>query len=400
MTIPAREFQDRQARLLEACKDLQLDALVIFANGSCFGLSGRSQGHMGFLCGWNSLNSPSALTLRVDQPPHLLVSHHRMKMMAQETVPGVQVDWIDQDSLGIGLRRVLDTPGRPIRRVGMCGWEDVIAKTWKNIESELGSIERVDIASRIAQLRVVKTPAQLELQREAARLCDGMFDVLGKSAVTGRFTYDIKADIECYARKQGSEFVQHWLTVGSPPDYPRYFPHENWQIPKPGDMLIYGIQILLDGVWGHAVRCYSVGAASERQQKVHKACVDYNHTLTARMKPGASLNAIVRDGFGALMQPLHAAIGPGKIDMLRLGHAMGYSYTEPEVSDPFPRSYYDLQEELARARKVTLQAGMVFQLHPMFFYADGVAGVGNMIEIKDDGPHVLTRFPEDICRLQ
>jgi hypothetical protein len=44
MGISAEEFQRRQLRLLDACSDLDLDALLIVANGSCFGLSGRSQG--------------------------------------------------------------------------------------------------------------------------------------------------------------------------------------------------------------------------------------------------------------------------------------------------------------------------------------------------------------------
>ena len=99
------------------------------------------------------------------------------------------------------------------------------------------------------------------------------------------------------------------------------------------------------------------------------------------------------------MDPVHQAIGPGKFEMLRLGHAMGYSYTEPEVSDPFPRSYYDLGQELARAREVTLEAGMVFQIHPVFFYGDGVAGTGNMLEIQHDGAHAMTKFPEAIFEL-
>jgi Xaa-Pro dipeptidase len=355
---------------------------------------------MGFLCGWNSFDSPSALTLRADQPPHLLVSHHRMKMMALDTAPGLQVDWIDQDSLGTGLRRVLDQSGPSPGRIGTCGWEDVIAKTWKNIETELGNTELIDISSRIARLRAVKSAAQLQMHREAAQLCDGMFDVLARSSVTGRFTYDIKAEIECYAKRQGAEFVQHWLTVGSPPDYPRYFPHENRQVPKHGDMLIYGMQIILDGVWGHAVRCYSVGPAQERQKQVQDAVVDFSRKFLARMKPGTKLNEIVQQGFREMMNPIHEAIGSPKSNMLRLGHGMGYSYTEPEISDPFPRSYYDLEQEFARARAVTLEAGMMFEIHPIFFYGDGVAGVGNMLEIQRDGVHILTRFPEGICELR
>ena len=49
MTIPAEEFRGRQRAILDACSDLELDALIVVSNGSCFGLSGRSQGYMAFL---------------------------------------------------------------------------------------------------------------------------------------------------------------------------------------------------------------------------------------------------------------------------------------------------------------------------------------------------------------
>src|SRR6202000_2266594 len=107
--------------------------------------------------------------------------------------------------------------------------------------------------------------------------------------------------------------------------YPRYFAHENRQVPKHGDMLVYGIQILLDGVWGHAVRCYSVGPAQEKQKKVQDAVIDFSRRFRARMKPGVKLNEIVQDSFRGMMDSVHQAIGPGKFEMLRLGHAMGYS---------------------------------------------------------------------------
>jgi hypothetical protein len=141
MGITAEEFHQRQLQLLDACKDLDLDALVIVANGSCFGLSGKSQGYMGFLCGWNSFDSPSALILRQSQSPHLVVAHRRMMMMALNTVPNVTVDWIDQDAFGLGIKRVLTAAEARPRRVGVCGWEDVIAKSWKSVETELSRVD-------------------------------------------------------------------------------------------------------------------------------------------------------------------------------------------------------------------------------------------------------------------
>lgn len=398
MSITAEEFRARQLRLLHACEDLNLPALLILANGSCFGLSGRSQGYLGFLCGWNSFDSPCALILRRNQAPHLVVVHHRMMKMALETIPNVEVTWIDQDAFGTGIARALGASSVLPDRIGICGWEDIIAKSWKTLETELRNTTLVDITSRFAPLRSVKSTAQLQMHSDAARTCDEMFALLAKLPVVGRYTYDIKAELECHAKRQGAEFVQHWMTVGSPPDYPRYFQPENRQVPKKGDMLIYGMQIIQDGVWGHAVRCFSVGPVRERHRNIQAAVVEFQRGFISLMKAGEEMGKVVRDGF-KLRQAVYDAIGSKEVDMLRLGHGLGYSYGEPGISDAFPRSYYDLEKELARSVPGRFERGMIFEIHPIFFYPDGAAGVGDMVEIGADGASLMTQYPRSIGEL-
>jgi Xaa-Pro aminopeptidase len=399
MGISAAEFQRRQSQLLEACSDLDLDALVIVANGSCFGLSGRSQGYMAFFCGWNSFDSPSALILQNGQSPRLVVVHRRMMMMALETLSNISVDWIDQDAFGLGIKRAV-TEGRfSPRRLGICGWEDVIAKSWKSVETELSDIKLVDITDRAVALRAIKSAAQLQMHREAARLCDEMFGLLSKLSVLGRFGYQIKADLECFAKQQGAEFVQHWMSIGNPPDYPRYYHPENRQLVQQGDTVVYGMQIILDGVWGHAVRCYSVGSASDRHQKIQSAVLAFQRKFIEMMQAGAEMSEVVRAGF-KLRQPVYEIIGPGKIDMLRLGHGIGYSYTEPGISEIFPRSYYDTEQELVRSAPGRFEPGMIFEIHPLFFYSDGAAAVGDMIVIDSGVPAFMTQYPRSIIELE
>ena len=396
MTITPSEYKARQEQLWAACGDLRLDAILAVSNGSCFGLSGRSQGYMCFLCGWNSFDSPSALVLPKGQAPKLVVSHHRMMMMAQENIANVEVSWIDQNSFGVGLRRALEECQIKSGRIGLCGWEDVIARSWQSAREQLAAFEFVDIKDRVDPLRAVKSVEQLALQHKAAAICDGMFAMLAKANVVGRFTYQIKAELECFAKQAGAELVQHWLTVGTPPDYPRYFHHENRQTPRRGDILIYGMQILVDGFWGHAVRTYSLGPVSKRHLAVHAAVIDFQDKFISQMRPGINMSHMVREGFEHIKQ-VYDAIGKMRIDMLRLGHGIGYSYSDPGTSEAFPRSYYKLDDELARSVPLSLQPGMVFEVHPIFFYEDGATGVGDMIEIRNNGPFFMTKFPREIC---
>jgi Xaa-Pro aminopeptidase len=399
MAVTPEDFCERRLQILQACRDMDLGALAIFANGGCFGLSGISQGYMSFLCGWNSYDSPCALILREGQRPHLIVAHHRMQMMALKKVSGVDVSWIDQNSLGTGIRKLLASTGALPKRLGVCGWEDVIAKTWKNIEAELSASEFVDISKKFIPLRAAKSPRQLEMHQEGARICDGMYGYLAGMRVVGRHTYQIKAELESFAKDRGCEFVQHWMTVGNPPDYPRYFHDENRQIAKAGDMLLYGVTLTLDGVWAHAVRCFRLGPPDPRLQRIQSKVVEYQQKFVSLMKPGADMAEVVKIGF-QYTASIYDEIAQKAVTMLRLGHSMGYSYTEPGVSDAFPRSYYPLESELQRPSPGKLEKGMVFQIHPIFFYSDGAAGIGDMIAIEDHGGEFMTHYPRAVGSLR
>lgn len=398
MAFTAADYHERRERLLAACDDLALDAILVCANGSCFGLSGTAQGYMSFLCGWNSFDSPSVLILRRGRAPFLVVAHHRMKMMALDTVTDVEIDWIDQSELGTGVARALEASGRQLRRVGICGWEDMQAQPWKTIEQALGGAALIDVKERFVPLRAVKSPAQLAVHRQVAAICDEMFAALAGMQVTGRYTYAIKAELELLARRRGCDFVQHWMTAAHLPDYPRYFHHENRQVPKGGDTLLYGMMMTLDGVWGHAVRCYRVGDPDPHHERIQRAVVEYQQAFIDTMRPRADLGEVVRKGLEQAAA-INTVTGDPKTRMLRLGHALGYSYTDPGPSEAFPRSYYALESERQRSRAFILQPGMVFEVHPQFYYATGAAGVGDMIEVTQDGARSMTTCRRDVIYL-
>lgn len=391
-------YIERQNALLSACGDLNLDALLICATGNCFGLNGTAQGHMTFLSGWDSYDSPSILVLRRGRKPWLLVSHYRMKMMALDNLSDIDVDWIDQTELGVRLGTELQAGGGSIKRVGLCGWEDMLAQPWQTVTDTLAGVEFAGIVDRVAALRAVKDAEQISAHRKVAAVCDEMFDKLAGSKVLGRYAYQIKADLEHHAKTRGCEFVQHWMTIGKSPDYPRYFKHENRQIPQAGDTILYGMMMTMDGIWGHAVRCYYVGEPDARRRSLQQSLVGFQREFVNQLRPGRDLADVVRKGLESTAG-LIEEIGDPKTHMLRLGHGIGCSYAEPGLTEPFPRSYYKPEEERERARSVMLRSGMLFEIHPMFLFEGGAVGTGDMVLVDEVGPQFLTQYPRDLCAL-
>ena len=392
------DYASRQRAAIAACKELGLDTVVVFAMGSCLGMNTAAQGYMSFLCGWDGIDSPSVLVLKDGRRPWLLVASHRMRMMASENVYDADIEWGDITRYATMIAATLTTDGDAGKGIGICGWDEMPAGLWTEIARVLQGRPRVEVGRTLAELRRVKDGAQLALHRKGADLCDRMFAGLAHMRVAGRFTCDIKAEMEMIARRQGVEYVGSWMTAGNNPDYSRYYPPENRQIARAGEYLLAGVMLVTDGAWSHAVRSFHVGPVDARKRRIQDAVVDFQRCVVESMVPGRDLADVVREAYSRL-DAIHDVIGTKDMRMLRLGHGLGCSYTEPVVSDPFPRSFHALEHEAFRSHPVILEPGMLFEIHPIFLFGGGGAAVGDMVLIEEGGGRFLTSFDRSLREL-
>ena len=397
MTISI-DYASRQGAAIAACKEMGLDTVLVFAMGSCLGMDTAAQGYMSFLCGWDAIDSPSVLVLREGRQAWLLVASHRMRMMASENVRDADIEWADATKYADTLAATLAQGGDGGKRIGVLGWDEMPAGMWKEMEGVLAGRELVEVAPALAELRRVKDEAQRALHQQGAELCDRMFAGLAEQRVAGRVSHDIKAEMELVARRAGAEYVGAWITVGDSPDYPRYYPPENRQVARDGEYLLGGVMLVTGGAWAHAVRSFHVGPFDARRGMIQDAVVDFQRKVVESMVPGRDLVDVIREAHGRL-DALYEVIGTSDVRMLRLGHGLGCSYTEPVVSDPFPRSFYTLEEEASRTHPVILEAGMVFEIHPLFLFEGGGAAVGDMVLIEEGGGRFLTAYPRALHEL-
>lgn len=392
------DYAARRKTAMAACEELGLDTVLVFALGSCPGFNTLAQGYMSFLSGWDAIDSPSVLVLGAARRPWLLVASHHKWMMASETVEDVDIEWADTAQFAAKIAAALardDADGTPI---GVCGWDEMPAGTWREIEAVLAGRERIDAAPALAALRRVKDAAQLDLHVKGAALCDRMFAGLAEMRVAGRVTHDIKAEMELIARRAGVEYVGSWMTAGDNPDYSRYHAPENQQVARAGEYLLSGVMLVMGGVWAHAVRSFHVGSFDGRRGAIQDAVVDYQRRVVDGMVPGRDLADVIGEAYGRL-DDLYRGVGIVDVHMLRLGHGLGCSYSEPGVSEPFPRSFHALEDEAPPTDPVILEPGMVFEIHPIFMFEGGGAAVGDMVLIEDGGARFLTSFPRPLQAL-
>lgn len=385
-TTGAELFAARRDALFALARQRALGAVVVFGHGSALGAGTASHGALRFLSGWDSRESPSLLVITPDRT-HLLVGSPFMLPLARQLRRDLVIHDVRPDGWGAVLATLLPS-GEAVGTIGFAEMPLRIHDAMVGVRP--GRDPSLDL--ELSRLRLLKDEVQLRRHRAAAALCDELFAALGKELSNRRPAWQIQLDLETQARRNGAEYCRTWLTIAPEADYCRYWREETERIPEPGDQVLLGVALTLDGHWGHGIRMGSIGP----QKPEHAALAAQVEAMLvagmAALRPGlplagveAAMEARLRDGALLAAHP----------DMVRFrgGHGLGFSYEEPLLTEAF-RQHFDRAAPPATDHGIELAGGMLFELHPNIFLPGlGGAALGEMVLVTPEGPECLLRFP-------
>jgi Xaa-Pro aminopeptidase len=144
-----------------------------------------------------------------------------------------------------------------------------------------------------------------------------------------------------------------------------------------GDFVMIHANTFSDGHWTDITRTYTVGAASERQQKIRDAMMQAREAALRVIRPGASGREV-----DAAARSVMEAHGMGKAFKHAAGHGVGFAAANPNGR---PR-IHPLSDDV-------LEVGMTFNLEPAAYF-DGYGGMRHcdVVAVTADGVEVLTDF--------
>jgi Xaa-Pro dipeptidase len=367
---PKRRWGNLQTKVAEN----GLDAFLVSARESIYYLTG-------IVC--EPLERPLFLLVRRDGPPALLV-------------PALERDHI-RSAANVGRVEVYREHPAPAGQ----GWDDKLHKmldgaTEIGIEPSL----RVEIADELSaipprtkplveELRVVKSPAEIEMIRRAARYADlGVRRLLASSyygssvaegfVETRSVTKRIIGESQDFNPLLTKVLMGTWAAPGSAQ------PHS---IPKLHDRLRGGphVALVLTTVDGYSAECERTYFTSRPTPEIRQA---FDAVMQARriafdmVRPGvpcaeidAAVNEFLRRG------------GYGDNLLHRTGHGLGIAY---HAEAPW----------LAEGSPDVLAAGMVLSIEPGVYFP-GVGGVrhSDTVLVTGSGGEYLTRYPRDLDQL-
>ena len=395
-TVDPAVLKDRLGQVEDLLADEEMSGLVVYAQGGALGWASRMHGYLSFLSDWDSHHYPSVFIVIPGADPVLLTPNKFLHYLAPEGTHLTDVRFVPVLDLGREIAAVLKAARPDHGRIGYIGRAETPVPVWEELMAGLGEVEWVDVAPHLDRMRMVKDEGQLAFHRRAAEICDRMCEGLGRELRSGKTAYQISAELERIGHHEGCDYCLTWLTVRPEADCARLYRRLCADVPKPGDQVVLGIYLTIDGHWGHAIRTGNFGPARDDHQRLFDVTLEMEEAGLAALAPGADLND-VETAFEAVFQRHFPDARERRIFRFCNAHGLGHSYEEAIVGAAFPQPYAPAPKGAAKPDPIAARPGMLFEFHPNIFVPGlGAAAIGDMVLVTDTGNEILTRFPRQL----
>ncbi len=290
------EFNDRLERLKAAMAEQKLDALMLFAQDSMYWLTGYDTfGFCFFQC----------LVVKADGEMRLLTRSADLRQARLTSVIETVVVWRDRSSAdpAVELRDMMDDMGLLGAKVGV-EWatHGLTAINGQAVQERLGSFAALkDASSVVPILRSVKSPAEVAMVREAAKLADDAFEATLPIITPGANEADILASLQGSILKNGGDYPANPFIVGSGTEalLCRYksgrrtlAEHDQLTLEWAGVKAQYHAALM---------RTVIVGRPSDRHLELHEAAREALQAVEDAMQPGRTFGEVF-DAHAAVME--------------------------------------------------------------------------------------------------
>lgn len=374
--FPDHEYEERSAQLRRALEPHRVSAVLIM------GMRNWYRDHaIRYLTGYDSPVSPSFLLLSLGdmQASTLLIgdADDLERARAVSWVEDVRAEANSPEAVGAWLKK----HASGCKRLGIAGGEcmgfaalDVLPRDVRAaIATALPAAELVDVGGALQQTRTIRSAAELQVLREAARIADVGAQVFLATARAGVSERDLWSEIWYAMQIAGAEDLHMSMCRGPG----SFWPHPpSDAVLSVGDILSVELSPRVSGYFAQANRMCFVGVNRREAQELSRLACESLNLAKSLMKPGTKAKDVVA-GVSALVSrsPL-ATMDVGGVH--RIGHGCGLAVDE----GPF----------LTSSSSSELRPNMTMALHPMIYlpYRHSLLMVGDYVRITEDGVETLT----------
>ena len=368
------ELADRRNKVTVELRSSGLDALLIFRQESMYYLTGYdTTGYSQFQC----------LYLGADGTLILLTRSADLRQAHLTSVIEDVRIWVDHadSNPGLDLRQILEEQGCRGKHLGveLEAW-CLTGRRWEFVKAALdGLCTHEDASTLVSQMRLIKSPAELDYVRRAAALADTALTEAQTLATPGRPEQEILAAMESAIFRGGGDYPASRFIIGSGAQALNVRNFTGYANLGNNDQL----QLEFGGTYRHYHSCLMrtilTGRPDPRHLKMHSAVVEALEACKEACRHGATFGDI----FEAHAKALEGA-GFGEHKLNACGYSLGALY--PPTWMDWPMIY--------AGNPVIVEPNMVIFMHMILLDWDHhlAMAFGDTVVVTSSGCETLTQM--------
>ena len=313
---------------------------------------------------WVGVNSPQALvfTPAGGDAPTLLLRDVDLPLARETTrVDDIRTYNLVSESFTERLRQCLEEKGIRGGRIGLELQSYALpAALGFALKDALPAAELVDTTRLLGDLRLLKSPAEMDCMTRAAGFAEAGLAALRANLAEGVSEIELAAAIEHAMRTAGSDYWAIPTELASGPRAAGGHATPRERRLEPGDLVHAEFAGVCRRYHATAIRTLALGDPAPEARELYDIALKSLEAGIAATTPGASVAAIEE----ASLEPLRAH-GLEAAAMMRFGYGVGIAY---------PPIWLETLQ-IARGFDYRLQPGMTFVLHSCLELPDEGLGV-------------------------
>jgi len=326
---------------------------------------------------FHQMERPLAVIVPRDGQPVAVVPNLEMGSFTPLGFPGRVFDWRDEDGyMGAFLAagRALPQLGNG-SRIGVEGQRMRVFDLFA-LQQALPKAEFVDAHAAISRIRLIKTAAELDLQRQAIRISEAALEATLQEVHAGMTETDVESILlrNLFAHGADGLAFAPIVAAGANAAKPHAHARPDYRI-QPGDALLFDFGGSYQGYSADITRTFFVGHVSEHDRAFYDTVLAANARGREVSRAGITASD-VDDAVQKVLEQSQFA----QFRRHKTGHGLGLDVHEAP--------------QIMRGNAQRLEPGMVFTIEPGL-YRDGEAGVRieDDVVVTADGIECLTSFP-------
>lgn len=370
--IPEREFRERIRKIRKAMTIRNLDALVVYARDR----KTEKTANIQYISGFNNDQSDSLIILPMEKEPVLILGDH-------DFISAKTASWMSNMVLSHNkiedTVKILEKLRLKEKKLGIVNFDDIRVSQYSRFKNMLQKADLIDTTSILVELRMLKSPNEIKLQKECCEIQAKGFEAFFDKAKEGVPEFVLGGAMEGAVKEAGAEVHHMAISTGWPPDVSLTHAATRRKLKK-GDPINICQALSYKGYFTQVERGGSLGKPNDRVIEVFNACVEGSDVMQKAMKPGVTCAEVAQ-----VMTDYLTEVGLQNNVWTRYGHPCGLDYSERPV----------IQTQGPDASTI-IKEGFTFVIHPgLNYFTDyhekpGKMTYGDYVAVTKTGIKVLS----------